>query len=245
MIKIAICDDKLDQLEIINNACVEYFDEHSNIQASIAKYNNSMSLVDDIDKNRHFDLVLLDIYMPGLSGIEVAKEIRLKDEKAEIIFLTTSNEFTMEAYALKAINYLIKPFKYDEFEKAMDKVVKILNAPTGKKILINGQNGMIHSVEINKIIYIESQRNCRVIKTLKESFHETKFTIQSLLDQLEKLSPGQFIVPYRGYIINLDQIIALSPDSITLKNGDEVLIKSGTYRQIKKIYFDWCFDKEM
>ena len=244
MIRIAICDDRLDQLEYIQALCETYLSEHANIEATISAFPNPMNFLDKQEKIGGFDIVLLDICMPGMSGISVAKEIRAKSVKTEIIFLTTSDEFAMEAFAVKALHYILKPFTKPELYDALDKAIKVLCAPAARKMHLYGENGTIYTLEVNKLIYVESLRNCRTFHAVGGTYNETKRSLQVILDELNKLYPDQFISPYRGYIINLNAISSLDPTGITLKDKTVIPLKSGTFRKIRDLYFEWSFHKE-
>ena len=75
----------------------------------------------------------------------------------------------------------------------------------------------------------------------KKTFTEVKLILSRLLEELNRLSPGQFITPYRGYIINLNAVRTLMPKRIEMENGSEIIIKAGDYRKIKEILFNYSF----
>ncbi len=244
MIRIAICDDRPEQLEYIQSFCETYLSEHASIEATVLPFDNPMSFLDKLDKVGSFDIALLDICMPGISGISVAREIRTRSDKTEIIFLTTSDEFAMEAYSVKALHYILKPFVKEELYDALDKALKMICAPAAKKMHISGENGTIYTIEVNKLLYVESLRNSRAIHTVSGVYSETKKSLQTILDELNRLYPDQFISPYRGYIVNLNAVSSLDPTGITLKDKTAIPLKSGTFRKIRDLYFEWSFHKE-
>ena len=101
MVRIAICDDLRDQLELIRKAVQLYFqDKREPIE--VFTYENAMDFVDAFEKKGNFDIVLLDICMPGLLGTDIAAEMRKQKSRAEIVFLSTSEEFAVEAFAVRA-----------------------------------------------------------------------------------------------------------------------------------------------
>lgn len=122
MLRIAICDDKIDQLKEIRNLAEDYVTRQQET-ATYTEYTNAFTFLEDLDK-QNYDLVLLDVCMPGILGTEVANEMREKNYHAEIIFLTTSDEFAVEAFALKAIHYLVKPVRQELFDEAMDRALE-------------------------------------------------------------------------------------------------------------------------
>jgi len=99
MLQIAICDDNKEDLEKIHQAAIAYFGE-TNPNVKYYLYNTSFDLLDDIEKHNVFDILLLDICMPGMLGTDVAAELRKEKLTSEIVFLTTSDEFAIEAFAV-------------------------------------------------------------------------------------------------------------------------------------------------
>ena len=107
MLQIAVCDDSPDFLQLAVDM-VERWTEQSRIQTEIYRFDNGDAL---LAKNAvtHMDIIFLDIIMPLQSGIDTAKELRQSDNAARIIFLTSSPEFALESYEVKAQGYLLKP----------------------------------------------------------------------------------------------------------------------------------------
>lgn len=109
MLHIAICDDQQDQIQKIREAAEKYFQNRKE-NMSCQTFENAFAFVEAVDKGALFDIVLLDVCMPGILGTDVARELRDHHSRAEIIFLTTSDEFAVEAFEVKATDYLLKPF---------------------------------------------------------------------------------------------------------------------------------------
>lgn len=116
--KIALCDDDEKELAGLKTMLHHYGAKHHK-PLTYKEYTSSVELASQAPKER-FDLYLLDIIMPRLTGVELAREIRSFDKAASIIFLTTSPEFAVESYTVKATNYLMKPVQEETFFAAMD-----------------------------------------------------------------------------------------------------------------------------
>ena len=120
--KLAICDDDKQELTHILSLLVSYQRQHT-IDISIQTFQNSFELACAAPEER-YDLYLLDIIMPGLNGMELAREIRNFDKAADIIFLTTSPEFAVESYTVKATNYLMKPVSEEKLFHTLDEILE-------------------------------------------------------------------------------------------------------------------------
>ena len=108
---IVICDDQINELENIRHIVSEYAKAHPELLFTVNCFLNPLDMLDNIRKNGVPDIALLDICMPGVLGTEIAKEIQSKGgDNTDIIFLTTSSDFAVEAFALHVNDYLTKPF---------------------------------------------------------------------------------------------------------------------------------------
>lgn len=243
MIRIAICDDNKEQLELIKAACDQYFLENNRYKAEVFSFDNPLSFLEGIEKSGGYDAVLLDICMPGMSGMDLARAIRTRGEKTEIIFLTASSEFALEAYSVQAVHYLLKPVSQKQFDEAMNRALAKLAAVPVKRILVNGEESSVFSIEIGDILYVESFRNYRSIYTKKGIYNETKRNLSAIQEELALRCPGQFISPYRGYVVNLDAVASISVEGIILKTGATIPIKSGSFRKLKDSFFEWTFSE--
>lgn len=108
MLQIAICDDNIDELSNMVQLINQYRTSR-NFSCEYAVFPNGFELISTLEKGKLFDIYCLDIIMPGFTGIDVAKEIRCFDKNAPIIFFTSSPDFALESYSVKAINYILKP----------------------------------------------------------------------------------------------------------------------------------------
>lgn len=245
MLRIAICDDQPTQLMLICSAAKQYFAEFQKYVAEVYGFQNAMEFLDSLEQTGGYDIAILDICMPGINGVRVGTEIRKRKDPTEIIFLTTSNEFAVEAFALNAVHYLVKPFTQEQFQDAMDRALERFDHKQSQKILLQTENGVIQIIDAGSILYIESLKQHKIVHTMSGFFTETRRTLSAFAQELEELFPGQFISPYRGYIVNLDYIRTITPKGITLQDHTEIPIKSGDFRKLRDVFFTWSFrDKE-
>lgn len=119
MLRIGICDDNQNDIKQICELAIRFSEEHPETPLQIQAYDSPFDLLDDIEKNGGFDLYLLDVIMPHMTGVTLAKRIRERKEKAEILFLTFSKEYAVDAFSVKASGYLIKPVNKPDFDDAV------------------------------------------------------------------------------------------------------------------------------
>ena len=241
MISIAVCDDTHQHLESLCAQVEGYFSSHGSPEHEILSYSSPDALIQDLENGRRCDIAILDIIMPGKSGTDTARRIREIDEDARIIFASVSREYAIEAYSIGAVHYIPKPVEPEALEEALDRAISFKHPKPERRIVLYMKNAIIQSVECNDILYIESLGYRRIVHTRQGVFEETKQTLSTLLEELECLCPGQFCSPYRGYIINLNEISTITPSHIVMRDGFKVLMKRGDYRRIRDIYFAWTF----
>ena len=120
-----ICDDEKSEMEMMQSIVSDYAGEHPDLFLTIKCFSNPFDMLDEMDRSGAPDIALLDICMPGVLGTEVAREIQSKSEDAtDIIFLTTSTEFAVEAFSLHVNDYLTKPYTKERLMDTLDRVIE-------------------------------------------------------------------------------------------------------------------------
>lgn len=238
--RIAICDDMPDQVGQIVAALDRYL-ELRTAKPQVFTFCNPLALLDSIESTGGYDIVLLDICMPGILGTEVAKEIRERGDKTEIVFLTTSNEYAVYAFSLKAAHYLVKPFSEEQFREAMDRALERFSGGEPRGLAVKPKGGGVRMVDVDDIVYVESHAHVLTIVTKSGSCTEAQRSLERIFEELEKVSPGQFVMPYKGYIVNQKAISAIEPGRIILRGGASVPVPRGSFRILKNAYFDYMF----
>lgn len=240
MINIAICDDCLTSITKLSKYVLEYSIENNlETEMKIFQYENSMDLMSLLDEGKHFDILLLDIIMPNINGMEIATHIRRLNQVAKIIFLTSSHEFALASYSVNAFYYLLKPIEKTTLFSILDKAFMDINKSLQECIVVKTQSGLlkifynelIHVEVINRTVYF-SLKNGDVIESLN--------TIHNIETYL--LKDHRFIKPHRSYIVNLDYIISLSKQHITTVNDHHIIVSRIAYKKIKESYMKHMFN---
>ncbi|QIB27671.1 LytR/AlgR family response regulator transcription factor [Caloranaerobacter azorensis] len=175
------------------------------------------------------DVVLTDIKMPNMSGLDVAKIIREADETLSLIFITSYNEYMSEAFNVYATDYIQKPiqkkrlFKTLEYIKNMKSKVQLIDfSTTSGQILINS----------NDILFIESVKRQRIIHTFTQKY----CTYESLNSIEDRLNKEYFIRTHRSFIVNIKKVEEVvlycrSSRKILFRNYEECALLSKRYEQ--------------
>lgn len=122
MVKIGFCDDDLSVLKELQ-ILVDQYRVENNREIEYAAFQSPLELLAELEKGMHFDILFLDVLMPGQSGMDAAREIREIDTAVKIIFLTSSAEYAVESYTVGAYFYQLKPIWKESFYRLMDSVI--------------------------------------------------------------------------------------------------------------------------
>jgi DNA-binding LytR/AlgR family response regulator len=242
--KVAICDDDINQLAVIKAAMENYETAHDRHTYEIECFDNPLEFLQHLEKTGGYDILLLDICMPGILGTDIAKEIRRKKEKSEIVFLTASQDFAVEAFALKAAHYVVKPFTAEQFAEALDRATEKFTSKQNRNINIKLQNGDLRFIELNEIMYVESFRHSQSIYLKSGESIEARESLTRLSSMFDEAARGQFICPYKGFLVNQKSIRGIEPAKIILKNGKELPIVKRNFAAMKQQYFSFMFRRE-
>ena len=233
----AICDDdntdrilvgKILQKKMKNRReplTIEYFECGEDL---VEKYESG---------KQKYDLLILDIYMKYMDGMDAAKRIRRYDRNAAIIFLTTTPDYAVESYEVRATDYLLKPVSEGWMGEALNHFLEEHYPKVRQSLLmISGSSG--RRIAYDDILYIESRRmNLRVVCS-----KGVEHTIRKKLDDVqEELPENRFLRCNQSFIVNMDYIRD-ADNNFTMCNGDIIPIKVREKKKIRKRYFDYLLN---
>lgn len=209
MIHIAICEDnEIDLAHLRSLLC------QTKIFCDFTEYTSAEPLLFDIENGqKHFDLFLLDIFLPGQNGVEAARRIRELDEYAVLIFLSSSEDFYREAFDLYAFHYLLKPICLADLTKVLTRAADQISAPDKTlHIMSHGQSLMLRHADI---AYIDSFNHvlCFHMQDGQE------YTSYGRLDEIQtKLASELFVRCHKSFIVNLIHVGRLTREGFHIGN---------------------------
>jgi len=207
VLKIAICDDtSADRQRLISLVKAE------NYYCECTSYESGEMLLWDYESGARFDIIFLDIFMEGMTGVEVAKRIRSTDYNTLLIFVSSSNDFYRESYDLYAFNYLIKPLAEDKINEVLCRAVDHLNKDTDQVVHISFR-GSLHTVRCSQILYLSSEQHS-VNFCLKNG--EILKSYGKLDDFVCQLPAESFMRCHQSYIVNLSYVTAMTMGEFTM-----------------------------
>lgn len=232
MIKIAICDDDRGEREHMSGLIEEYRDVN-HIQYEYTVFRNGFELISVLEKGHVFDIYCLDIIMPGFSGISLAKEIRLFDKIAQIIFFTSTPEFALEGYSVQAVNYVLKPVTREILFFTLTEVLERIKQEEGLHIIVKGSEGL-QKILLSNLMYVEAMGKKVVFHLMFGGTIECTHQISVVCKELIKA--GSFIQPHRSYLVNMSYIDRIGKEGIVLQNGTSVPAAQAKLKEMKRCY---------
>lgn len=235
--RIAVCDDDINFLQELSALLNQYGEENCcNMDYKI--YTNPLELVNQIEKGMHYDAILLDVFMPGINGIQCAKDIRTYDNLVKIIFLTSSTEFAVESYSVRAYQYLLKPVQKENLFLTL-RALENEAETGGKNVLVFKTRTGITKIALQRLEYCEVVNRKLTLHLNNGEEYECNMRMSELEEKLKKY--GMFLKPHRSFVINMDYIQTLATHSIIMECGTKIPIPREKYAQIKQIYMEYIF----
>lgn len=238
MLNVCICDDDAGDAAQIQALVESFAGEHPEFPLKVQIFSSTYDLLEYLNEKGGFDLYLLDIIMPHLKGMELAELIRARNEVAEILFLTSSPEYALEAFDVAACGYLLKPVDKEKFDKAFLIAAGRLTQPENPYLLLKTRDGL-RKILFRELVMVESFNHDRVCTLTDGSKAVTADTLTSIMGRLS--GDPRFYSPHRAYIINLEHITALNPANVVMSTGQTAPIARVNYTALKRAYMDYLF----
>lgn len=228
MLRIAICDDDSAAVQSHQKTAEDCLKQCGSIGEIIA-YTHSDNLLYDITEDKFFfDLILLDIEMPGNTGMELAEKIRPFLPNVKIIFITSHIEYAIDAFELSIFRYVPKDDTSKRLPTAIQDAIRLIELEEGKTYTIQ-TNSRLERIPFKEIFYIERDgKNVKITTT-----NGVSKVRKSLKQVYEELASEEFIFIDRGYIVNVIYIMQVKEGTVVLKNGEVLPISRSHLQEVK------------
>jgi len=243
MINIAICDDESKELDCAEKLLTRYINENKQFEIKTYSFSAPLEMLSYIEEHGGFDLILLDIYMAGILGTDVARELRHFGDDVEIIFLTTSRDHSLDAFEVDAAQYLVKPYSEESFFSALNKVISRINVERRTIITFKTTDG-ISRISPRDVVFTETgKNNYQVIHTIQGKKLEVRMTSSEIFDLF---SQNKFFIRCGSSLnFNLKYIRQISKEAITLDTGDCIAYPYRAYSKLKEDFLRFqMYDEE-
>ncbi|MBQ3149897.1 MAG: response regulator transcription factor [Clostridia bacterium] len=231
MLRIAVCDDEKRESDYIT-ALVNEWAEGCGIKTEITVFFSAEEFLFKYEEDKNFDILLLDIQMKEMDGIELAEKIRESDKSVQIVFITGFTDYISRGYDVSALHYLIKPVEKDRLFSVLNKADDNLRK-TEKFILLTVDNESF-KVKLKDIIYIEAfGHSCCVVCNNRD------YEVKSPISDFSKMLDESFVRCHRSYVANLRNVSRITKTDVVFDNGKSIPVSRRMYGDVNIAFINY------
>lgn len=235
-LSIAICDDLIEE-RIHLAKLIQAYCKKCALSPQIHLFSSGEELLEAFTQPGLFQIIFLDIYMPGMSGVDTAKKIRAMDSSVFLLFTTTSQDHGMDSFQVQASDYLVKPIQAEGVAQAIDWCLEHMPKPLRQlAVLVEGEQ---RTFPLAVIQYIDVYGHQSRIHTNQELI----VTRRGLDDLEAAIDSPDFLRCHRSYLVNMNYIQGMEGNDFRMSDGSLVPIGSTHTTQIRNSFIDWTYLK--
>ena len=223
--RVAICEDEDYQLQHLVQL-LEKVSRENNLDLQLDTFTSGEALIER--GHQSYDIIILDILLPSMSGIDAAKMIRQQNKEAKIIFVTAIEQYWPEGFKVNAYRYLIKPIDEESFCEEIKAVIDELSS--NKEFVLIRDEGTLVKLLISDIYYLEIVNRKVLLYTL-QGVYTTSYSIGVWTEYLTAYGFGS---PHKSYLVNLEHVVALDKEKVTLSNGQDIYTSQRKSKEFKE-----------
>lgn len=223
--KIAICDDCNTDINYIA-ALVRGWAEQVGHEILLDYYSSAENFLFHYEEDKTFDILLLDVEMGQMNGVELAKKVRRENEAVQIIFITGYTDYIAEGYEVSALHYLIKPVQKTKLFETLDRAAGRLGLQ--EDTLTLEMPGETVRVLLHEIQFLEVCKNYVTVYARKQ------YKVKRTLGDMEKELDNRFFRTGRSYIVNLNAVSRVTKKEIYLRDGVVIPLPRGMYEPLNR-----------
>ena len=237
--RIAIVDDQADDLKDLEHNITRWAQEnHIPLIPPPALFDSGEAFLEKFQKDL-YDIIFLDIYMNGMTGMDTARYIRASDQDCRLIFITSTIEFAVDSYEVDSSYYLVKPYTYEKLCQALLRCSASL-IESSQSILMPVKNGsellLLHSISYTECI------NRKILIHKKDG---SELTVTMSQKELAKalLAYPYFCDCYRGILVNLECVSRILSDGFLLDSGQSIPISRLKYQEVREQFLQFSYNR--
>lgn len=222
---IAICEDNSTQSDYTASLVKAWAQRHGHM-VQISAFESAESFLFQYAEDKSFDILLLDIEMGRMSGVELAKRLRRENREVQIVFITGYMDYIAEGYDVEALHYLLKPLSEEKLYSVLDRAA--LRAGEREHCIWLRAGDEMVRIPLYEIRYLEVRKNYVTIHAAED------YEVKKPLRELEKELDGSFFKTGRSYWVNLRYVVRTAKHEAVLKDGTQVPLSRGLYEELNR-----------
>ncbi len=224
--KIGICEDNLTHSRLFRQMLSEWAKARG-VPLEISTFQSAEAFLFQLPGEKPFDLLLLDIQMGKMNGMELAKRLRSEKNGVPIVFLTALKDYVFEGYGVGAVHYLLKPIREQALWDCLDRVTRTMENDPAAMLIVDKRK-----LRQNEILYAESDSHYIRLHLAEE----TVSTKKNFRDLLGALDQRMFVQCHRSFAVNLAAVERLTKNEILLDNGERIPLSRTYWREANRAF---------
>lgn len=218
-----ICDDEPQQAGFLQRLTADWAKRRA-FKLHITQYHSAEELLFAYDADKRVDILLLDIELPGISGMELARRVCQSDRQLQIVFVSGYSDYLADGYEVEALHYLLKPVSAQKLDAVLDRALERLDA-RGRSLLVESDEGLCR-LPLSEIRWLEVMGNYVTIHAGRD------YTLRKPLKDLEPLLDESFFRTGRSFLVNLRFVKEVTRTQVTLTDASTVPLSRRRYDAI-------------
>lgn len=227
-----ICEDNRQESEWLQERIIAWA-RSEGIPALVTAYDSAEKFWFSYEDGIEMDALLLDIQMPGESGIELAKRLRGRQDRTPVLFITGIDDYMAEGYDVQAVHYLLKPVQQEKLEKCLEQVRR-MQEKEEPSLLLQLEDGTVRLWQ-KDILKVEIFAHICIFTTPSKTYT----TATSLRKVKEQLYPRWFVHSHRSILINLLHVESITHTKVFLTGGHEAEVSRRMYKELNQAFIDF------
>ncbi|MGP1589381.1 MAG: LytR/AlgR family response regulator transcription factor [Oribacterium sp.] len=239
MFHFAICEDERPYLEYLSEEIQTVFRNIGSArgQFSIEPFNDSSRLLDTILSGKQYDVLFLDIVMPGVDGFELCRQLRAREAETLVIFISSKEELVFQSFAVQPFNFLRKNYVHEELPAAAREILQRLRRQRFHQLTLREPaSGRVFTLPLKDILYVEAQLRYSHIRLRQEELN-IRLPFREMEDTLLPLG---FLKVHRSYLVNYRCIHRIDRQELSLSDGSRIPISRGRTGVVKMEFMEWA-----
>lgn len=242
--KIAICDDEAICRSHMLDVAEDYTEERKDKEIVFEMFSEPEALLQATRENGGYDIYILDIVMPDMNGIKLGQALRDAGMEGKIIYLTSSEEYALDSFRVRAFDYILKPISKESFYKTMDEAINSIHIKKDKSAIIKTREGNAR-IAFDSIFYVESTNRTLIYHLVGGKIAESTTLRCSFSDAVsELLADGRFAACGVSTVVNLHHITSVENEGVVFQNTERVFLNKKLCRELRGAWNTYWITKE-
>lgn len=224
--RIAVCDDRKEDRDLVRELAHQWA-KNREFDVEVRQFSSGEAFLFQYTEDKAWDILLLDVEMPGCNGVELAKKVRQENKLTQIVFVTGYSDYIAEGYDVSALHYLLKPVSQEKLGTVLNRAVERLKRD-GRSLLLELPEELVR-VPLFQIEYLEVRQNYVTVHTASNAY-----TVKKTLTAMEQDLDDRFFRVSRSFILNLSKVQKATKREAVLLSGATVPLPRGGYEALNQ-----------